>query len=614
MLLVEPQLVQRHAAVDGLHHVVDREQARRHGGERLHLDAGPAAAFDSRDHRHGRDAPPQLEVDRHPRDGDGVGEGNQVGGAFGRRAHRDTAGGDRDAMGARLGSDVDHVCGTTGVEMCHLSVRFSGHAGRYHKHMRATAWLIAACVALAPRAFAQNLPDLGSAGDSVLSPQMERRLGESIVRDIRFREPAYIDDPEISEYLGNLGAQLTQVTAGARHDFEFFALRDPAINAFALPGGFVGVHTGLINAADTESELASVLAHEISHVTQRHTARMIGQQQQMQLPVMAALAAAILFGRSRPDLASGAIAAAQGGAVQAQLSYSRDFEREADRVGLQALNAAGFDARAMAAFFEKMQRSARVSDDGSIPGYLRTHPVTTERIADAQNRAASMPYRQHLDSQEFQLVRAKLRADAGEARDAVEHFDSSIREKRYASEAAAHYGLASALLRTRRARDADAEVERLRAAGGSDPMIETLAARVKQALGEPAAAAALLAAARARHPYSNPVLYAYAAALQDTGRNAEALALLAEPLRLHPRDYRLYALQSKTYAALGKRLLQHQAQAEFYALQGSLPAAIEQLQLARSAGDGDFYQLSVVDARLKDLRAQHSVEMRDAKR
>src|SRR6267378_482971 len=506
MLLLEPQLVQRHAAVDGLHHVVDREQARRHGGERLHLDAGPAAAFDPRDHHHGRDAPPQLEVDRHPRDGDGVGEGNQVGSAFGRldrrhprhaqhvalpglarrdqaerrRAHRDAARGDGDAMRACLRAHVHHVRGTSGVEMCQLSVRFSGHAGRYHKHMRATAWLIAACVALVPRAFAQNLPDLGSAGDSVLSPQMERRLGESIVRDIRFREPAYIDDPEISEYLGNLGAQLTQVTAGARHDFEFFALRDPAINAFALPGGFVGVHTG--------------------------------------------------------------------------------------------------------------------------------------RIADAQNRAASMPYRQHLDSQEFQLVRAKLRADAGEARDAVEHFDSSIREKRYASEAAAHYGLASALLRARRAREADAEVERLHAAGGSDPMIETLAARVKQALGEPAAAAALLAAARVRHPYSNPVLYAYAAALQDTGRNAEALALLAEPLRLHPRDYRLYALQSKTYAALGKRLLQHQAQAEFYALQGSLLAAIEQLQLARSAGDGDFYQLSVVDARLKDLRAQYSLEMRDAKR
>src|SRR5712691_7112150 len=160
----------------------------------------------------------------------------------------------------------------------------------------------------------------------------------------------------------------------------------------------------------------------------------------------------------------------------------------------------------MAAFFEKMQRSTRVSDDGSIPGYLRTHPVTTERIADAQNRAASMPYKQHLDNPEFQLVRAKVRAEAGEPRDAVAHFESSLRDGRYASEAAAHYGLATALLRARKLREAEAEVARLRAAGGSDPMIETLAARVQQALGDNAAAAAILADARARFPYSRPVL------------------------------------------------------------------------------------------------------------
>jgi len=186
------------------------------------------------------------------------------------------------------------------------------------------------------------------------------------MRDIRFREASYIDDPELSEYLGDLGNRLTRVS-GARQDFEFFVLRDPTINAFALPGGFVGVHTGLINSADTESELASVLSHEIAHVTQRHIARMFGQQQQMQLPLMAALAAAILLGRSRPDLGTGAAAALQAGAVQTQLSYSRDYEREADRVGIQGLEAAGFDTRAMAVFFEKLQRSSRVSDDGSVP-------------------------------------------------------------------------------------------------------------------------------------------------------------------------------------------------------------------------------------------------------
>jgi predicted Zn-dependent protease len=473
--------------------------------------------------------------------------------------------------------------------------------------------LLLAATVFVPSTLAQPLPDLGG-GDAGLAPQVERRIGESIMRDIRFRDPSYLDDPEITDYLGTLGARLTQAVPGARQDFEFFALRDHTINAFALPGGFVGVHTGLLTAAETESEVASVLAHEIAHVTQRHIARMLGQQQQMQLPVLAAIAAAILLGRSRPDLATGAVAAAQAGAISSQLSYSRDFEREADRIGFQSLEAAGFDVHAMGSFFEKLQRGMRVADDGSVPGYLRTHPVTTERIADAQNRAAGLSYRQHLDSAEFQLVRAKLRAEAGDARDAVEYFRSAVRDRRYPSEAAARYGLASALLRARRTRDADAEVERLRAAGGSGPMIETLAARVKQALGDRAEAAALLGEAHARHPRSRPLLYAHAEALQEAGRNAQALALLSESLRLHPRDSRLHALQAKTYAALGKRSLQHHAQAEVYVLQGSLPAAIEQLQLARSAGDGDFYQLSVVDARLKELRAQHAQEMKDAKR
>jgi predicted Zn-dependent protease len=475
------------------------------------------------------------------------------------------------------------------------------------------AFLTALSMLIPSGAPAQGLPDLGGSGDAVLSPQMERRLGESIVRDMR-RDPQFIDDPEISEYLATLGARLSQVTSGARQDFEFFAVRDPAINAFALPGGYVGVHTGLLNAAETESQLASVLAHEIAHVTQRHIARMLGQQEQMQLPMLAALAAAILLGRSRPDLAAGAAAATQAGAVSAQLAYSRDFEREADRVGLQALADAGFDARAMAVFFEKMQRSQRVSDDAMLPGYLRTHPVSTERIADAQNKVAALPYRQHLDSLEFHLVRAKLRAEAGDAQAAVAHFQHALRDGRYANEAAARYGLVNALLRARRAADAAAEMARLRKTGVGGPMVETLAARVLQAQGEPAAAQALLAEARARYPYSRPVLYAHVGALQDAGRHEQAAGILSEAVRAHPSDPRLRSLQSMSYAALGKRLLQHHAQAEYYALQGSMPAAIEQLQLARRAGDGDFYQLSVVDARLKELRSQHAQDMKDAKR
>jgi len=479
--------------------------------------------------------------------------------------------------------------------------------------MRLAAWVVVLAVALAPRAFGQtavqSLPDLGSV-DSVLSPQMEKRLGEQIMREIRTQDPQYVDDPEISDYLAQLGSRLT----GSRQDFEFFAIRENTINAFALPGGYVGVHTGLITTAETESELASVLAHEVSHVTQRHIARMLTQQQQMQIPVMAALAAAILLGRARPDLAVGAAVGAQAAGVQSQLSYSREFEREADRIGIERLDGAGFDGHAMATFFERMQRANRISEDSTMPGYFRTHPVTSERIADVQNKAATMPYRQHLDSPEFQLVRAKLRADLGDARDAVSYFQTALNEHRYSNESAARLGLAYSLLRANKVPEARVEVAKVRALCAASPMIDMLDARVRRAAGDIKGATEVVARSRERYPTWRALTYAYIAGLQEQGKNEEAIVTTREALARYPRDARVYGMQAKIYATLGKRLLQHQAQAEVYALQGALPAAIEQLSIARSAGDGDFYQLSVVDARLKELRAQYSQELKEAKR
>jgi len=477
-------------------------------------------------------------------------------------------------------------------------------------------WLLLALLLCADpvlRAAAQTLPDLGSAADATLSPQLERRLGEKVMREIRYHDPSYVDDPEVTAYLDTIGEKLVSAPPGASERFEFFGIRDNTINAFALPGGFVGVNTGLLAACDNESELASVMAHEISHVTQRHIARQMNQQQQMQLPTLAAMAAAILLGRSRPDLAMGAVTALQGVNVQSQIAYTRDFEREADRIGFQRLVAAGYDPEGMPEFFEKMQRYTRISEDGSFPTYLRDHPVTTERIADAENRAAKVRYRQHLDSLEFFLVKAKLRAERGDALDEVAYFKDLVRDRRYANEAAARFGLVAALLRAERPREAEAQLAQLRALHPASPMIETLAARVSQALGDRDAGLNILKNALAQYPGRRPIVYAYVDALYDARGYREALAVLSEPLRRYPDDERLRVLQAKTYAALGKRLLQHQAQAEVYVLQGSLPAAIEQLQLARSAGDGDFYQLSVVDARLRDLQARHQREMREAK-
>ena len=488
--------------------------------------------------------------------------------------------------------------------------------------MRFFACLLAAFLALLPGALAQNLrapvpaqlPDLGDASGSELSPQTERRIGESIVRDIKSREPAYLDDPEIAEYLNGLGARLVAAAPGARQDFELFAIRDSAINAFALPGGFIGVHTGLISASDNESEVASVIAHEMAHVTQRHIARQIGIQKQMQMPMMIALAATILLARSRPDLAGGAAVAAQGGAIQTQLSYSRDFEREADRIGFQTLSGSGFEVRAMGTFFEKLQRYTRMMDSGSVPSYLRSHPVTTERISEAQDRAEKLPFKQHTDSLEYHLVRAKVRAEAIGPQDAVKMFRDAVSDRRFANEPGARYGLAVALMRAGEPKRAEVEIARLRADKVASPMVDTLAARARLALGDQAGALALLKAALARQPNRRPILYALLGTLQDQGRFDEVLAALAEPLRLYPRDPKLHEARAKAYASQGKRLLQHQAQAEVYILKGSLPAAIEQLQLAQTSSDGNFYDLSVVEARLKELRAEHARELQDAKK
>jgi predicted Zn-dependent protease len=369
-----------------------------------------------------------------------------------------------------------------------------------------------------------------------------------------------------------------------------------------------------LTASDSESEVASVLSHEIAHVTQRHIARQIGLQKQMQLPMMAAMAAALLLARSRPDLAQGAVAAVQGGAISSQLAFSRDFEREADRIGFQTLSGAGFDVRAMSDFFEKMQRYSRLMDTGVVPGYLRSHPITTERISDAQSRAEGLPYKQRADSLEYHLVRARLRAEAGDSREAVRGFTNAVNDKRYASEPAARYGLAVALLREKDFKAAEAQIAQLRAAKVDSPMIESLAARARLAQGDSAGALAILKAALTRYPHRRSLLHTALDMQLDLRRYDDVQAMLADPLRLYPRDAKLYEARARAYAGQGKKLLSHQAQAEAYVLIGSLPGAIEQLQQAQSSGDGNFYEQSAIDARLRELRAEHAREMQEQKK
>lgn len=488
-------------------------------------------------------------------------------------------------------------------------------ASRYHNAMKRFSWLF--CLFLWPLtlAHADGLPDLGELERGGFSHHAERRLGERYMVEIR-RDPAYVHDPEVADYINQLGQKLAGHVDGARLSFEFFVVRDALLNAFALPGGYVGVHTGLILAARSESELAGVLAHEISHVTQSHLARMFGNQSQAQLASLLSLAVALLAARSNPDVAVGAALAGQAGVIQNQLNYSRDFEREADRLGLDLMEKGGFDTRGMASFFERMLQFGRLYENNA-PGYLRTHPLTTERITDMENRIAQRPYKQVPDSVEFGLVRAKIKAWDGTPGDAVADFVAQLKSGKYARETDVRFGYAHALLRDNRFAAAEAELASLRRLRLESPLVENLAAQLRLKQKDTEGAMRILQAAMQRYPHARALTHALIETKVGAGGTAgaaEAIEMTRRELQLTPGDARLHALQARAYAALGKRLHQHRAQAEAYLAEGQLDAAIMQLDLARQAGDGDFFEQSEVDARLRELRQRKQEEMREGRR
>ena len=489
---------------------------------------------------------------------------------------------------------------------------------------------------IAGSALAAELPDLGDASRTTISPRQERELGLRIMSQIR-ADPSYLDDAEVAGYLTSLGSKLILGSREAHPDqeFEFFAVQDASINAFALPGGFMGFNTGLIITAQSESELAGVMAHEIAHVTQKHLARMIAGQKYSMLTSLAGAALAILAARTNPQAGQAVLVASQARQIQSQLDFTREHEKEADRIGLNILVSAGLDPNGMSAFFERLQRAGRFHENGA-PSYLRTHPITYERIADIENRTHDMPYRQVPDSLDFQLVRAKLRASLDNPGDAVERFESVLRDKRYTNEAVERYGLINALLRNRDYSRAEKELAQLyedlqsgaldeklqnhdlgktirieRKTGPSSPMIDTLAARVKLATGQVIEALEIYQAALQIYPQYRALIYDYADALIRNGKPDAAVNFINHQLQYTPNDTRLFALQARGYEALGDAMSQHRSQAEVYTRQGNYSGAIEQLQIALKAGDGDFYKMSSIEARLRELRVMDAEHKKD---
>lgn len=498
-----------------------------------------------------------------------------------------------------------------------------------------TAITLAMPCALTAQVMRSELPALGDAATDDLSAANERRLGEMIMRQVRF-EPSTLDDADTEEYLNGLGFQLVSVSPARYMDFEFFAVRDATLNAFALPGGFIGVHTGLVLAAQSEAELASVLAHEIGHVSQRHIARMLARERDAGAITLGTLLLALLAARSGAsgsgDLVQAALIGGQAAAIQNQLNFSNDAEREADRVGLQMLTDANFDPRAAAQFFVRMQQGTRVYESTATE-YRRTHPLTTERMADMQARVRELAAghkRMRPDSLEFHLVRARLRVLQDEtqqgARDALAYFTNRIKEKSAASEAAAYYGLAVAALRlndTRQALEAATQARKL--ARKSVPMLEKIAAEARYLAAERLSASeareAELAAAikqaqeaAAQFPLSRVSALLYVQLLQRHGEHERAIAFVREQLAISKTQVKYHELLARSHAALGHMTLSHQATAEAYVLLGATQPAVQQLQLARKAADADFYVLSEVDARLRQLTAKLREERDEALR
>lgn len=457
-----------------------------------------------------------------------------------------------------------------------------------------------------------QLPELGDASQTVLSLRDEEKIAHQILKQVATSEEV-LDDAEVTDYLQALGTKLGESSPDRQQKFYFFVVQDKSINAFAMPGGVIGVHTGLFMAANNESELASVLGHEIGHVTQHHLARMLASQKYDMFKNIAATALALLIARSNPQVGMGAMTAASAAGVQKQLDYTREHEREADRVGLTILQDAGFDVRAMPAFFTTMQRVTRFSDGGNMPSYLRTHPLTSERIADIGNRVQNLPYKQINESLPFFLMRAKIRAFQGAPQQMVEEFQNNINEGRFQNELAEHYGLAYAWLRANQAKNAQTEVDWLVRHGMANPYLITLKAVTLAKLGQVPQAQAQFVQGLQQYPKHRMLAQGQAESLVRSQQWSQAVSFIQQQLEIFAEDPKLYDWLASAYQGMGKQMLRHQALGESYVRKYDLPRAIEQFEIASKTKDGDFYLQSRVEARLKTLRQQLKLEQGDDK-
>ena len=443
------------------------------------------------------------------------------------------------------------------------------------------------------------LPELGDTSAGVLSTLEEKRLGQQFMRAARL-QLRFIDDPELTAYIDALGRRLVAQSDAPERDYRFYLVEDPNLNAFAAPGGHIAVHSGLIMAASSESELAGVLAHEVAHVTQRHLPRMIEQSKRQSLPATAAMVAAILLGG---QVGQAAIAATNAALIDSQLRYSRDFEREADAIGIRTLNAAGYDPEGMVAFFKRMEQWSRIQDSSGVPEFLRTHPLTPDRVAEAESRAARYARGESAEGTDFLHIRNKIYATLGtRPDDIVRYFEEKLRDGSAPDAAVARYGYALALLRGAHFERAREEITRLVAASPDYVPYRIAQGQAEVAAGNFDAALEIFDDTLRAHPDHDALAQYYADALMKSGRAADAKPLLRERIRANPGDPRLYAMFARAAGESGALFESYQALAEHHYLSGDLERALDQLYTARRHAGDSFYAMASVDARIQEIQ------------
>ncbi|WP_295478280.1 M48 family metalloprotease [uncultured Pseudomonas sp.] len=460
--------------------------------------------------------------------------------------------------------------------------------------------LTLACLLASP-AMADDLPSLGDSSSSIVSPEQEHQLGRAWLGMLR-SQVDQLSDPQLKDYVETSVYRLAETSQVQDRRLEFILINSKQLNAFAAPGGIIGVNGGLFLYAQTEGEYASVMAHELAHLSQRHFARGVEAQQRMQVPVMAAMLAGIVMAAAGAgDAGIATIAGSQAAAIQEQRRFSRQNEQEADRIGILNLEKAGYDPRNMPTMFERLMRQYRY--DAKPPEFLLTHPVSESRIADTRNRAEQAPPGGKEDSMRYQLMRARVALIYEETPGiAAKRFRAQLTENPKADYA--RYGLAIAQIKGGQLNEAREGLKTLLDKAPDD--ITYNLAQIDLDITSNRLADAQQRAERllVQYPGNYPLNQARIDALLKQGKSAEAEKALDALLKNRQADPDIWYQVAEARGLTGNTVGLHQARAEYFALMGDFRQAIQQLDFAKRRASNNFQLASRIDARQKELAEQ----------